>query len=127
MMSKASTLRQFQKTVWDALPIRKNAIGQEVVDDVLLLAIQMWPAAELSAVDPESEEEDQLLAILLTDLRRMMVALYGIEEYQAYSIVGLNTLTPHMIAMLLDWWRARKANKAKLTGWRRNWIDEQLD
>lgn len=128
MMSKASPFNRFQDRIWNSLPIRKKAVGREVIDDVIAIAIQMWPSDGLAQADKGSVEEDMLLAVLLTDIRRIMVLLYGKQEWHAYVLVGLSSLNPYILAMILDWWRRRKLNRTKLKAWQEKWTsDDERD
>jgi hypothetical protein len=124
MMSKASPFNRFQDRIWNSLPIRKKAVGREIIDDVIAIAIQMWPSDGLAQADKGSVEEDMLLAVLLTDIRRIMCLLYGKQEWHAYVLVGLSSLNPHILAMILDWWRRRKLNRTKLKTWQEKWTSD---
>ena len=120
-MSGTSTIRQFQDYMWNSLPVRRAAVGREVIDDVVLLAIQFWPVEELSQAAPRSKEEFVSLADLADDIRRVFVLVYGLERVEALLLLGLDKINPLVIDNLCDWWRRRKDNRAKLIIWRRRW------
>lgn len=118
-----ATLPQFQHYVWETLPIRKSVVGREIVDDAVMLAVQQWPAEELSMVDAKSPQEVALLHRTMWDVRRMLELLYGSERFLGYWLVGMRALLPHLIDVVRVWWRKRKDNRAKVAIWRRKWCN----
>ena len=123
-MSGTSNLPQFHRYVWECLPIRREAVGREVIDDVVLIAMQMWPVEPLSQVDGDTQEEVIALRAVCIDIRRMLSFVYGDERFEGYWIIGLHTLIPKVVDIINDWWRRRKDNRAKLITWRRKWVVE---
>lgn len=118
-----ATLQQFQRYVWETLPIRKSVVGREIVDDAVTLAIQQWPSEELSMVDAKSPQEIAILHRVAWDVRRMLELLYGAERFLGFWLVGMRALLPHLIDVVRDWWRRRKDNRAKVIIWRRKWCN----
>ena len=122
-MSGTSSLPHFQRFVWESLPLRKEAVGQEIVYDAILLAIQFWPVEPLSQV--ESKQEPVVLNVLCRDIRRVLCVLYGEERLQGYWILGMHALAPEIVRVIHGWWKRRKDNQAKIVMWRRKWVVEQ--
>lgn len=122
-MASTSTLSQFQRFVWESLPIRREAIDHEFVDDLVLIAVQQWPSEELSQAPPGSEEEAELLRRLQWDIRRMLELTYGQERFNGYWILGARAMIPLAAEVILKWWRRRKTNQAQIGIWRRRWVE----
>ena len=116
-----ATIQQFQRYVWETLPVRKAAVGPEIVGDAVLIAVQHWPSDRLSEVDPNSPAEVDLMHRLGWDIRRILECIYGSERFVGYWLIGLRTLIPQLIDVVRVWWRKRKDNRAKIGIWRRKW------
>jgi hypothetical protein len=123
-MSGTSTIQQFQRYVWECLPIRKEAVDREMIDDVVLVAIQFWPVAHLAQTQPGSQEEAIVLSVLSKDIRRVLQFVYGEERFQGYYLIGLRSLIPQSVNVINQWWQSRKDNRAKINTWRRKWVAE---
>lgn len=123
-MSGTSTIQQFQRYVWGSLSHRREVIGREMVDDVVLVAIQLWPVEHLSQVDAKSQEQAVILAALSADVRRILEAIYGEDRFRGYRMLGLSTMVLSVISIMHDWWYRRKDNRAKMNTWRRKWVIE---
>lgn len=123
-MSGTSTIQQFQRYVWECLPIRKEAVDREMIDDVVLAAVQFWPVEHLAQTQPGSQEEAIVLSVLSKDIRRVLQFVYGDERFQGYYLIGLRTLIPQSVNVINQWWQSRKDNRAKINTWRRKWVVE---
>lgn len=121
-MSGTSTLTQFQRFVWESMPIRKEAVGQEVVYDIVTVAIQLWPTEHLSQA--EDKQIDIVLSSLVSDIRRILSCVYSEERFDGFWILGAKALTPRIVNLIYDWWKRRKDNQAKVAHWRRRWVIE---
>jgi hypothetical protein len=124
-MSGTSNLPQFQRYVWENLPIRREAVDQEVIYDVVLVAVQFWPVEHLSQTDRNSQEEAIVLSVLTNDVRRVLTFVYGDERFRGYWLIGLRSLLPQAIGVINDWWQRRKDNRAKINTWRRKWVIDE--
>lgn len=122
-MSSTATIPQFQRYVWESLPIRKEAIDREFVDDLVLITIQQWPAEELSQASPGSAEEADAIRRLQWDIRRIMELTYGQDRFMGYWLLGARTVIPQLVEVIRRWWRRRKDNRAKIVIWRRRWVE----
>jgi hypothetical protein len=123
-MSGTSTIQQFQRYVWECLPMRKEAVDREMIDDVVLAAIQFWPVEFIAQTQPGSQEEAIVLSVLSQDIRRVLRFVYGDERFQGYYRIGLRTLIPQSVTVINQWWQSRKDNRAKINTWRRKWVVE---
>ena len=121
-MASTATIPQFQRYVWESLPIRKEAIDREFVDDIVLIAIQQWPSDEMSESSPGSAEEADLIRRLHWDIRRMLELTYGPDRFNGYWILGARIVIPQAVEVIRKWWRRRKDNRAKIGIWRRRWV-----
>jgi hypothetical protein len=117
-----SNLTQFQRYVWESLPLRKEAVGQEMVYDAVILAVQLWPVELLSQAEPE--QVAIVLNALCRDIRRMLCFVYGDERFQGYWILGMHRILPTLVDLTHEWWKRRKDNQAKIAIWRRKWVVE---
>lgn len=94
------------------------------MDDIVLVAIQLWPVEHLSQVDSRSQEQAVVLAALSADVRRILEAIYGEERFRGYRMMGLSPMVLTVISVMHDWWHRRKDNRAKMNTWRRRWVVE---
>lgn len=124
MAKTTATLPQFQQYVWELLPIRKEAIGRELIDDVVIAAVQFWPNEELSQIEADSEAEQAELRKVAWSVRRVLEFTYGQERFQGYWLLGARFLIPAVLEITRIWWRRRKDNRAKIAIWRRKWTNE---
>ena len=123
-MSGTSTIQQFQRYVWECLPIRKESVDRELINDVVLAAIQFWPVELIAQTQPGSQEEAIVLSVLSQDIRRVLQFVYGDERFRGYYLIGLRTLIPQSVNVINQWWQSRKDNRAKINTWRRKWVVE---
>lgn len=120
-MDKTTTLKQFQQYVWDQLPPRRLKAGQEVVGDIVALAIQEWPVDLLVKYENNPEERDEILRKLALSIKRQAEFVYGQKRFAGLWIAALQILIPIIVQIILDWWLKRKDNQARLIIWRRRW------
>jgi hypothetical protein len=121
MADNPSTFSQFQQYVWARLPPRRNAAGQELVADLVALAVQEWPVDVLSQAAPGSDEEREALATVIVSIKRQAEFIYGQKRFASLWFIALQILIPIIVRVILDWWRERKDNRARLILWRRKW------
>lgn len=124
-MSGTSSLPQFQRYVWECLPIRKEAVDREVIDDVVLVAIQCWPVEHLAQTQHGSQEELIVLSVVSADIRRILTFVYGEDRFRGYWLIGLRSLMPQVVSVINGWWQRRKDNRAKINTWRRKWMVDE--
>lgn len=124
-MSGTSTIQQFQRYVWECLPIRREAVDREAINDVILVAIQFWPVELIAQTQAGTPEEAVVLNVLSQDIRRVLRFVYGDDRFQGYYTIGLRTLIPQTVAIISQWWHSRKDNRAKINTWRRKWVIDE--
>lgn len=124
MSKSTATLPQFQSYMWELLPARREALGREVIDDIVILAVQFWPNEELSSTVPDTEAEAELLRSTAWAIRRVLEFVYGEVRFQGVWLLGANVMVPKILDLMLAWWRRRKDNRAKVAIWRRKWTNE---
>jgi hypothetical protein len=124
MSNSTATLPQFQTYVWNMLPVRREAVGREIVDDIVLVAVQLWPSEALSQLEPGSSEEADELRRLAWSIRRILEFVYGSTRFNGYWLLGANSVVLIIIEVMRVWWRKRKDNRAKIGIWRRRWTHE---
>lgn len=122
MDEPTSTLKQFQRYVWNRLPPRRTVAGEEVVFDIVALAVTEWPSEALSQADPESLEEFNALRTLILSIKRQAEFMYGQKRFAGLWLAILQMLIPMIVQAILDWWRQRKDHRARLLMWRRKWV-----
>ena len=123
-MTLSTELLQFQEYVWESLPVRKEVAGKEIVDDLVLVLVQLWPDTYLEACDRGSSGDTVCMESLAADSERLMTVLYGDDRYRVMWMLAMNLITHKTINLMNDWWRRKKANRAKLEEWRKNWVTE---
>ena len=99
-------------------------MGREMVDDIVLVAVQLWPVEHLSQADANSQEQVVVLAALAADVRRILEAVYGEDRFRGYRLLGVNQAILRVIEAIHGWWHRRKDNRAKMNTWRRKWVVE---
>jgi hypothetical protein len=120
-MPSTSTLNQLQVYIWNGLPVRKKAIDKEMLDDVIMTAIQVWPIDTLAQTEKQSKEELVALSDVCADIKRILSFVYGESRFNGYWRIGLDTLMPQTVSIMCEWWKTRKDNRAKLRLWRKKW------
>ena len=123
-MARTATLPLFAKYVWTQLPIRKLVIGEEMADDIVILAVQFYPSTEMSQVESKSPEEASLLRELCKIIDMNLVFIYGDINHEAYRRLGVEVMTSHVVYSVHQWWRRSKRNRGNLILWRRKWMTE---
>lgn len=124
MGSATATLPQFQNYVWELLPIRREAVGRELVNDIVLAAVQFWPSDELSQAASGSQEEATEMRRVAWSVRRVVEFVYGQDRFQGYWLMGAKSVLSMILEIIRMWWRRRKDNRAKIAIWRRKWMHE---
>lgn len=99
-------------------------MGREFIDDVVLVAVQLWPNDALSELENNSPEEQEELRRLAWSVRRMLEFTYGEDRFGGYWLLGARFLIPAVLEIARVWWRRRKDNRAKVAIWRRKWTHE---
>jgi len=122
MSSQSATLQQFSQYCWAMLPIRKEVVGQEIVNDCVILIVQFWPGECLSQYDPGSPEEVLCLENMKRSVLRVCHFAWGDERFEGYKRLGLPVIVSALIEITRIWWRKRKTNRAKIVVWRRRWV-----
>ncbi len=107
------------------MPIRKLVVGEEMVDDIVILAVQFYPVSEMSQVDKNSPEEASLLRELCKIIDMNLVFIYGESNHEAYSRLGLEAMIGHVVYAVNHWWRRSKRNRGNLILWRRKWMADE--
>jgi len=123
-VARTATLPLFAKYVWTQLPIRKLVIGEEMTDDIVILAVQFYPSTEMSQVEYKSPEEASLLRELCKIIDMNLVFIYGDINHEAYRRLGVEVMTSHVVYCVHQWWRRSKRNRGNLILWRRKWMTE---
>ena len=124
MSNQTATLPQFQNYVWELLPVRKEAVGRELVNDIVLAAVQFWPNDELSEAATGSAEEATEMRRVAWSVRRVLEFVYGYDRFQGHWLTGAKSVLSMVLEIIRMWWRRRKDNRAKIAIWRRKWIHE---
>ena len=124
MSNQTATLPQFQNYVWELLPIRKEAVGRELVNDIVLAAVQFWPNVEVSEAATGSEAEATEMRRVAWSVRRVLEFVYGYDRFQGFWLMGAKSVLSMALEIIRMWWRRRKDNRAKITIWRRKWTHE---
>jgi hypothetical protein len=123
MPRRTTSLPQLQEHIWDELPDKKLAVGREAVFDVVSALVQEWPDEQLSGLNPEDMAGSKAIADLHRSAKRHMRLVYGSAKFDSMWILALQILLPIIINQLLDWWKRRKDNRARLRRWRKRWIN----
>ena len=124
-VARTATLPLFAKYVWSQLPIRKLVVGEEIIDDIVILAVQHFPVSEMSQVEPKSPEEASLLRELCKIIDMNLVFIYGDINHEAYWRLGLEAMIGHVVYLVQYWWRRSKRNRGNLILWRRKWMADE--
>lgn len=125
MTQSTATLPQFAKYCWEQLPIRKHCIGEEMVNDCVILAVQFWPVEKMCQCDHGSPDEARAFDALLLAIRRVAEFVHGEERFSAYWKLGLRSVLMDLMQIVGQWWRRSKRNRGNLIIWRRKWMGNE--
>ena len=123
-MTPSNEMINFQQFVWESLPVRKEVAGREIVDDLITVLVQLWPAEFLAACERGSTGDSVCMESLAKDSERLLTVIYGDDRYRVMWMLAMNVMTHKAINLMNDWWRRRKGNRVKLEEWRKNWVTE---
>ena len=108
-----------QDLVWQRLPLRKRIVGREVVDDLVQLAIESWPADYMNHAADDAERR-----IVCLDIEASVKRLYCACSSTDAITMGilwtfvLQALVGLIVQRILEWWLERRANRALLVAWK---------
>jgi len=115
------SISELQELMWAELPfIRKNLVGRDRVDDLVLVAIEQFPLQYADHVAVGSAEADVFTMAWSGNVKRGYCLLYG-EDYEFGPIFWLliSPILQILLKQLLEWWWAGPANRVLMAGWRR--------
>lgn len=127
MARRTTSLPLLQEYLWDQLPEERQAVGRTVVNDLINVLVQEWPDEQLSGLNPENYAGSQPLVDLTKSVRRHLRLVYGSADFDSMLLIAIQILLPILITQLLDWWKRRKENRARLRRWRRGWVNGQAE
>lgn len=120
---KPTTYEDFQKYIWDRLPMRKHFTGRERAMDVLAVVIQEWPDEALSETRSGDTGEVKLMEGLTKSVKRHLALVYGDRDFGSIWIMLLSVLVAQIIKLVLEWWWRDHKNQGRLRIWRRKWVN----
>lgn len=116
------TIEELQDHIWDELPfLRKNLVGRDRVDDLVLVAIEQAPVEYIGHADPNSSESDVVAKAWQQSIKRGYSLLYGGEESEMGPVFWLliSPVLQAVVKKLLEWWWNSPRNRVLLAGWKR--------
>lgn len=124
-MRQIKTFQDFQEQIWTELPLRKHALGKEVVFDCIAVIAQEWPDEVLCQTKSGDTGEVIATEELMKTVKRHMTLTYGEQRFGSLWLLALQMILPIIVDQILRWWRRRKDNQGKLRIWRRKWVNGQ--
>ena len=112
------TLPDLQLWVWRELPIRKVLVGRRVVDDLVQLTVETWPAEYMNHATNATERE-VVAKEVERSVRRLHHACTAVDDatYGVLWTFVLQALASLVVRLILDWWLERRSNRALLVTW----------
>ncbi len=113
------TLEELQTWVWRELPLRKRIAGRKVVDDLVQLTIETWPA-ELMNHAADDEQREIVAMEVERSVRRLHQACTTIDAttYGVLWTFVLQALVSLVVRLILEWWLERRSNRALMIVWK---------
>lgn len=112
------TISELQDRIWDDLPfLRKNLVGRDRVDDLVLVAVEQSPIEFMGHVEPKSRECDVVSAAWGQSVKRGYCLLYPEMGPIFWLLIG--PVLQAVIARLLEWWWESSNHRILLAGWKR--------
>lgn len=115
---QAVTLPDLQLWVWRELPIRKVLVGRRVVDDLVQLTVETWPAEYMNHATNDTERE-VVAKEVVRSVRRLHHACTAVDDttYGVLWTFVLQALASLVVRLILEWWLERRSNRALLVTW----------
>jgi hypothetical protein len=115
---QAVTLEELQTWVWRELPLRKRIVGKKVVDDLVQLTIETWPA-ELMNHAADGEQREIVAMEVERSVRRLHQACTTIDatSYGVLWTFVLQALVSLVVRLILERWMERRSNRALMVVW----------
>lgn len=113
-------INQFQRYVWDRLPMRKYLCGHDKVFDIVAVIVQEWPVPAIERSRSGETEEVVALEELAKSIRRHLHLVYGEVQWELWQ----HSITPivwQCIFSVLHWYRDKDQNAQDLWRWRSKW------
>lgn len=112
------TLCDLQAWVWRELPLRRVLAGRRVVDDLVQLTVETWPA-ELMNAAADDEQREIVAKEVERSVRRLHHACTAVDDttYGVLWTFVLQALASLVIRLILEWWLERRSNRALLVVW----------
>lgn len=115
------TIEDLQEKIWDELPIlRKNLVGRDRVDDLVLVAVEQAPVEFIGHTHPDSSEGEVLSKAWGQSIKRSYCLLYGEEsEFSPIFWLLVSPVLQAVVRRLLEWWWDSPRNRVLMAGWKR--------
>lgn len=117
-MPNEMTLQDLQADIWRSLPLRKVIAGRDTVNDLVQLAIEVWPAEYMNHA-ANDDERQVVAAEIERSVRRLHHACTNVDGV-SYGILWafvLQALVSLIIDRLLRWWLERGVNRVLMVAW----------
>lgn len=112
------SLADLQVIVWRELPLRKRIAGRQVVNDLVQLAVEAWPAESMGSAADDAER-DAVCQEVERSVKRMYFACSSADNITMgiLWVFLLQALASIVVKKILEWWLERHANRALLLAW----------
>jgi len=113
------SMDELQSWVWRELPLRKRIAGRKVVDDLVQLTIETWPA-ELMNHAADDEQREIVAMEVERSVRRLHQACTTIDAttYGVLWTFVLQALVSLVVRLILEWWLERRSNRTLMIVWK---------
>jgi hypothetical protein len=115
------TLDELKDRMWDDLPlVRKNLVGRDRVDDLVMVAVEQCPVEFIAHVDPGSGEEEVVSRAWGQSIKRGYCLLYGDDaEFGPIFWLLISPVLQMIVKRLLEWWWESPKHRVLMAGWKR--------
>lgn len=100
------------------IPVRARMLGQEKLQDIVLMAVAAWPIDRLLEVERKSGEEAAILGETSREIERTFCALYGDRRSGSILLaILLPAVLSAVIQVILKWWLEKRSRRMKMAIW----------
>jgi len=111
-----------KELVWERMGYRKHFAGREAMGDLVEVAVQEWPTAEMPHIASGTAAEIYRMDQLAASIKRHITLTHGHDKRFGFIwTIVLSALISEMIRLLLAWWWNSQTNRDRMTKWQERW------
>lgn len=100
------------------MPLRARVLGEEKLQDIVLITVAAWPIDGLVASQRGSSEERAAIARARDEVARTFAALHGEPRSSSVLLaILLPAILSAVIQVVLRWWLEKRSRRLKMAVW----------